>query len=364
MLHATSVVLSPSDRGRGNDSCATKSAQRSFHWRPILRLMFVGTISVWLSAAYTAEVKAPSTAAGGAGEKPAIPNYLAKVGPETIGLDEYLEKVQAGIREKFFHGKVPDKELKQFRRELAQELVNRVLHVQEAKRLGLAPDKAEVEKRIKNEERKKKNDTYWQEHRDQFIRALRKEFEMDSLVLQLENSIRSGVQPAASAVQQFYKSNENKFTAPERVKVHIILFKVDPSSPSEEWEKTAKFAAEIVKQIRSGKSFEEFARIHSGDDSAAAGGDMGYIHKGMMGENGAVVLEKMKPGELSEPVYLLEGIAIFRLDDRELPRVNELPRVENSAKELLRKDLADKAWKDFTEQLRTRTVIHLNEAVL
>lgn len=340
--------------------------------RPISHLLLVvqlgilplSILSDGLSSALADEINNPAAPTKAVPAKPVTPNYLAKVGADTISLDEYLEKLQIGIREKFFHGKVPDKELKQFRRDLAQQMVEKALHVQEAKRRGMVPDKTEVDQRIKNEERKKKNDTYWQEHKDQFIRALRKEFEANSLASQLEKSVRSGAKPDTSEVKQFYTANEEKFTAPERVKVHIILFKVDPSSSSEDWEKTSKFASDVVKKIRSGTPFEELARIHSGDDSAAAGGDMGYTHKGMMGENAAVVLDTMKPGDLSEPVYLLEGIAIFRLDDRELPRVNELPRVEESAKELLRKDLADKAWKDFTEQLRKRTDIQLNEAVL
>ncbi len=291
-------------------------------------------------------------------------NYLAKVGSDTIMLDEYYEQLQIGMKEKFFHGKIPDKELKQFRRDLAQQMINKVLYVQEAKRRSITPDQDEIAKKIKNLERKKKKDTYWQEHKDQMIKTARKGFEADSLAKQLESLVRSAVKPVTPEVQNFYKANEDKFTAPERVKVHIIMLKVDPSASSEEWDNTAKQAGELVKKIRQGEKFEELARIHSGDDTAASGGDMGYIHKGMMGVNAAAVLDKMKVGTVSEPVYLLEGIAIFRLDDREQARVNELPRVEDSATELLRKDMAEKAWKEFTETLHKKTEIILNDAVL
>ncbi len=300
-----------------------------------------------------------------AGAKAAAPtaNYLAKVGPDTIMLDEYYEQLQVGMKEKFFHGKIPEKELKQFQRDLAQQMINKTLYVQEAKRRDIAPNKDEVSKKIKNLERKKKNDTYWQEHKDQMIKAARKGFEVDSLVKQLEASVRGAIEPATPEVQSYYKSNEDKFTAPERVKVHLIMLKVDPSASSKEWDDTAKLAGDLAKKIRKGEKFEELARIHSGDDSAASGGDMGYMHKGMMGDNAAAVLDKMKIGEVSEPVYLLEGIAVFRLDDREQARVNELPRVQGPAKELLRKEMADKAWKDFTSNLRKKTDIILNEAV-
>jgi parvulin-like peptidyl-prolyl isomerase len=322
---------------------------------------------LWLSlaaAGYTSLILAANVPPAKSVSGTAAPNYLAKVGPDTIMLAEYYEQLQTGIKEKFFHGKIPDKELKQFQRDLAQQMINKMLYVQEAKRRGIAPNKEEVAQKIKNLERKNKNDTYWQEHKDQMIKVARTTFELDSIVKQLETSIRNAVDPATSEVQNYYQTNEDKFTAPERVKVHLIMLKVDPSASSKEWDETAKFAGELVKKIRQGEKFEELARVHSGDDTAASGGDMGYIHKGMMGDNAAAVLDTMKLGEVSEPVYLLEGIAIFRLDDREQARVNELPRVEGSAKELLRKEMAEKAWQSFTENLRKKTEITLNESVL
>ena len=316
----------------------------------------------YVGLALAADTPPPVSKAGAKAATPAA-NYFAKVGPDTIMLDEYYEKLQVGMKEKFFHGKIPEKELKQFQRDLAQQMINRTLYVQEAKRRDITPNKEEVSKKIKNLERKKKNDTYWQEHKDQMIKVARKGFEVDSLVKQLEASVRAAIEPATPEVQNYYKSNEDKFTAPERVKVHLIMLKVDPSASTKEWDDTAKLAGDLAKKIRKGEKFEELARIHSGDDSAASGGDMGYMHKGMMGDNAATVLDKMKIGEVSEPVYLLEGIAVFRLDDREQARVNELPRVQGPAKELLRKEMADKAWKDFTSNLRKKTDIVLNEAI-
>ena len=330
-----------------------------YNSRSFLTILFLSTIScsVPLFAASISKLT-PSKITN------PMPNYLAKVGSDTIiTLDEYYEQLQTGMKEKFFHGKIPEKELKQFQRNLAQQMINKVLYTREANRRGITPNKDEVTKKIKNLERKKKNDTYWQEHKDQMIKVARKEYEVESMIKQLEASIRDAVEPATPEVQNYYKTNEEKFTAPERVKVHLIMLKVDPSASSKEWDDTAKFAGELVNKIRQGEKFEELARIHSGDDTAASGGDMGYIHKGMMGDNAAAVLEKMKVGDISEPVYLLEGIAIFRLDDREEARVNELPRVEGPAKELLRKEMAEKAWKEFTAGLRKKTEIVLNEAV-
>lgn len=296
-------------------------------------------------------------------KSPNLP-FFAKIGPDTISIEEYVTKLQEAMKEKFFHGKIPEKELQEFRRQVADQLINNALYLQEAKRRGIAPDKDEVNRKTKALEQKKKNDVYWQEHKDQLLKAVRRDFEQTSMVKQLEKIVKAAATPSSSEVQGYYDANAQKFTAPERVKVHMILLKVDPSSASNEWEAAAKSAAEIVGKLRKGDSFEELARIHSGDDSAASGGDMGYIHKGMLGSEAAAVLEKMKVGDLSEPVFLLEGIAIFRLDDRESARLNEFPRVDDTAKELLQKELAEKAWRNLAESLRKKTPIEVNEALL
>ncbi len=294
---------------------------------------------------------------------PRLP-FFAKVGLDTISIEEYSAKLQRGMKEKFFHGKIPEKELQEFRRQIADQMIDEILYLQEAKRRGISPDKEDVESRIKALEKKKKKDTYWQEHKDQMLKTARKEFETTSMIKQLEKAIKASALPSATDVQRYYSSNADKFTAPERVKVHMLLLKVDPSSTSEEWDAAAKQASSLVTRLKAGESFEELARIHSGDDSASAGGDMGYIHKGMLGSEAAAVLEKMKIGDLSEPVFLLEGIAIFRLDDRENARLNELERVDDTAKDLLQKDLGEKAWKALAENLRKQTTIQVNEALV
>ncbi len=331
--------------------------------RFLFRTLFVTAFAVSFAvhAAETSPVKKDKPTV--AEKVPAKLPYFARVGSDTISIEDYAKTLQDAMKEKYFHGKIPEKELQEFRRQVGDKMINDVLYLQEAKRRGIVPDKDDVAKRIQQLERKKKNDTYWQEHKDQMLKAARQELESKSILKQLEKAVRTSAVPSDPQIQEFYKSNADKFTAPERVKVHMILIKVDPSSTSQEWENAAKLASDLVAKLRKGENFEELARIHSGDDSAAAGGDMGYIHKGMLGSEAAAVLEKMKIGDLSEPVYLLEGIAVFRLDDRENARLNEFQRVDDTAKDLLQKDLADKAWKNLTETLRKKTQIEINQAL-
>jgi parvulin-like peptidyl-prolyl isomerase len=332
--------------------------------RTFLRAVLVGCAAIPFGSSVAGDAPpSPSGKRPAAGEAAPLP-YFARVGNDTISIEDYARTLQEAMKQKYFHGKIPEKELLEFRRQIGDQMINDLLYLQEAKRRGIAPDKEEVATKVKELERKKKSDSYWQEHKDQMLKVARREFEITSVVRQLEQSVRAGAVPSAPQIQDYYASNAAKFTAPERVKVHMLLLKVDPSSTSQEWDAAASLASSLVTKLKAGESFEELARIHSGDESAAAGGDMGYIHKGMLGSEAAAVLEKMKVGDLSEPVFLLEGVAVFRLDDREIPRLNEFQRVDDTAKDLLQKEMAEKAWKNLAESLRKKTKIEINEALL
>jgi len=145
--------------------------------------------------------------------------------------------------------------------------------------------------------------------------------------------------------------------------VSLILLKVDPSSPSKVWPEAADEAADIVDRIRKGADFAELARIHSGDKSAENGGDMGYLHIGMLSKPAQDVLNLMKPGEVSEPVMLLQGVAIFRLEGVQPAQLNPLEKVKKRAKQLWTRENGEKAWSDLIARLRSQVTIKYGNTV-
>jgi parvulin-like peptidyl-prolyl isomerase len=108
----------------------------------------------------------------------------------------------------------------------------------------------------------------------------------------------------------------------------------------------------LVRQLRQGADFAELARLHSQDASAEAGGDLGYLHRGMLGSTAEQALAPLAPGEVSEPVRLLEGIAIFALRERRTPRLSPLAEVRARAAELCRRERSDQARRALLARLR------------
>jgi len=293
---------------------------------------------------------------------PAEPDYIAIVNGQKISMREYVSALRRGIRERFYHGKVEEDEAKKFRKEVADELVERALLIQEAKHRNLKPDMDEVEASVEAFDARFQADPEWSGARDKVLPVIREKLSGDSLVKVLKAVVKTVKVPVEDELKKYYSEHAELFTTPARDRISLILLKVDPVSPSDVWKQASDEARSIVERMNAGTDFAELARIHSSDKSAENGGDMGFMHKGMLGENAQKVLDIMEPGEISAPVILLEGVAIFRLDERTMPELNSFEEVKDRAQKLYQREMADEAWKALLQQLQAKAVVEINDA--
>ena len=110
-----------------------------------------------------------------------------------------------------------------------------------------------------------------------------------------------------------------------------------------------------------GEDFATLAELYSTDVTADQGGDMGLIHRGMISEEVEKQLATMAPGDFTEPTFLLDGLAIFKLVDRKPETVHTFIEVKNRATGLATQAAIDKAWQDKLAQLRADAAIQVHE---
>lgn len=295
------------------------------------------------------------------GAKPVVPEYFAKIGGETIPIDEYAALLQSGMKQRFYHGTPPAAEMEKYKKEVAEKLVLRILMLKEARSRGFKPDAKAVETELASIDAKYKDNKYWQENKKRMTDEMRKRLGDDDIVRQLEQSVRKPPTATTGAVKEYYGQHKELFTTPEKLHVKMILLKVPASSKNEVWRAMEAKADAIVARLKKGADFAKQAKINSGDPSAANGGDLGFIHNGMLGAAAQQVLDVMKDGELSAPVILLEGVAVFKMVERQKPKLNDFSVVEKRATELYMRDYSEQAWKDLGDSLKKKTKIELND---
>ncbi|MDB5435823.1 MAG: peptidyl-prolyl cis-trans isomerase family protein [Phenylobacterium sp.] len=77
-----------------------------------------------------------------------------------------------------------------------------------------------------------------------------------------------------------------------------------------------KGATQLVAQIQQGAPFAAVARQFSAASTAAAGGEAGWISQGEMPAQVDAVLDQLRPGQLSQPIPVKDGVYIIYLRDK------------------------------------------------
>ncbi|MEN8169378.1 MAG: peptidylprolyl isomerase [Pseudomonadota bacterium] len=301
-----------------------------------------------------------------AGDNKGLDNKtFAIVNGEPISATSFLSALNSGMRQRFYHGNIPAAQLAAFRKETAEKLVDNALLLSEARRRNIEPAHKAVQQQLDGYERRYADSAQWQARREKLLPGLRAQLESQSLLKRITAELKKQEMPNEAAVLRYYQDNPDKFTTPQRNKVSLILLKVDPSSPKDVWDSARSEAAALIKKIKAGESFAELAKIHSTDtQSAASGGDMGYLHQGMLAEEAETVLTQLNVGELSEPVTTLQGVVILRLDDISSSKLNEFQKVRERATALLHRELSEQHYQQSLQRLRSSASIQVNTALV
>ena len=287
---------------------------------------------------------------------------FATVGDVVISQDEYQEALALAMRQKYYHSRPPASELEAFRREIGEALVVRALLLGEAAKRGIRADREQVERGIAQYDQRYAGNPRWQAEREQILPRLTKKLEEESQLEQLERQVR--VAPAASEAQAraYYDRHPEQFTEPEQIRIGLIVLRVDPGAPREAWDKAREDAWRLRERLVKGEDFAALAREHSGDPSAQKGGDLGYLHRGMLPEPIQTgVIDAMRPGEISAAVDLLEGVALLRLVERKPERRVAFEQARDRAAKGAEQEAADASLKATIAALRSRTSIQIDE---
>lgn len=323
----------------------------------------VSPTSIWAAPAVKIEAAAKSAMPATPGMAQGEPVF-AMVNDKPITVREYKGLLAETMRDRYYHGTIPEGKEEALYKEIADLLVDRELLFGEAQRRGIRPDPAKLEKTLAALDKRYAAAPEWKEQRAQVLPQVKANMDRQSMLEQLEKVVRDVSQPTPTEVRAYYDKKPDLFTEPERLSLSIILLKVDPGGTKEAWDMAREEARKIFARIKDGADFAEQARLRSQHDSAANGGNMGYLHGGMMPRGLEDKLEKFQVGVVNEPITTLDGIVLPRVENRIPAKLREFPDVEKRAQELLIRDRADAAWKKTISQLHASAkIIILNPQV-
>ncbi|NMG02148.1 peptidylprolyl isomerase [Azoarcus taiwanensis] len=134
---------------------------------------------------------------------------------------------------------------------------------------------------------------------------------------------------------------------------HILIRTTEVLSDAEA---EARLLGLRERMVQGSERFEELARIHSDDLSAARGGDLGWIYPGDTVPEFERAMDALAPGEISQPVRSPFGWHLIEVVERRVQDVSD-ERMRAATRNALRERKAEEAYDAWLRELRDSTFV-------
>ncbi|CAB3761153.1 peptidylprolyl isomerase [Paraburkholderia solisilvae] len=144
--------------------------------------------------------------------------------------------------------------------------------------------------------------------------------------------------PSDADIQAAYDHNQTLFMQPHAVRLSQIYIATPAGADAATLDKARKRATDLARQARaSGADFAALAKANSQEtQSAANGGDMGFVPDGLLMPEIRKTVEGMKTGEVAGPVQTTAGFHVIKLTDTRAQSVRPLADVKEQLRAQLR----------------------------
>lgn len=138
---------------------------------------------------------------------------------------------------------------------------------------------------------------------------------------------------------------------------HILL---RPTAQMTQAQAVAKLA-EVRQAVVSGKAdFAVLAREMSQDGSAQQGGDLGWANPGMFVPEFEQVMNRLRPGQVAEPLVSRFGVHLIEVTDRRNAPMSEQDQ-RTMARNVLREKKLDETYATWVQDIRGRAYVEMRE---
>jgi len=307
-----------------------------------------------------------------------IEQVLVKVNGDIITKTE-LEQAQVGALRQRLNGQQIDPEtLKndaQLKKALADVtpgiivgMVDQLLLLQHGKELNLHLTDDQFKQVVANirKEQGLTDDKKFQEalaQENMTMDELRKNLERQMIIEQVQRQeVGSKLTITEEEARQYYARHPEEFTDPSTITLREILVEVPSASGG-----TAVNAAadqEALKKIDDlraralrAEDFAKLAQENSASASKANGGLIGPFSHDDMSPALQAMIDKMKPGEISQPIRTPRGYQIFKLESMKQAALQPFDNVRDLISEKVAGERTQTEMRKFLARLRTQAII-------
>jgi peptidyl-prolyl cis-trans isomerase D len=178
---------------------------------------------------------------------------------------------------------------------------------------------------------------YYDKHREEFKIPT---YVQIQYLLFRPSDFESKLQVSSDEAKRYYDSRKDTFKTPKQVRVKEILIKAGPQETAGQFEAKKKKAEEVLEKAKKTKDFGSLAKQYSEAENASKGGDVGWVQRGMLGEQIESALFSMKEGDLSEVLAAKDGFHIFKVEEVKEEKQKPFEEVKDQIVQALKREKA------------------------
>ncbi len=191
---------------------------------------------------------------------------------------------------------------------------------------------------------------------DEYRKYVKKSIERMQLI---EFEVRSRIVISEEQIRDYYEKHKDEFKTAEKVRIASIFLKLKNRDDPEEMERLKKRAEVIIERLKEGEEFSELAEDFSEGPGAESGGDLGYFKIEDLDPEIRRLVEKMKIGEVSDPIIRPFGIQIIKVLDKKAEGVKPLEEVRDYIYRILYNKEIEKRYTSWINELKKRSYIKI-----
>ncbi len=295
-----------------------------------------------------------------------VDRIVAVVNEEIITLSELdnaFESYRKRIEDSYKNQDVA-KVMAEARLFMLNKLIEQSLVEQEAKKSGIVVKDDEVTDAIKEFLGRKKlvmEDLLMTlaKERSSF-EEYKKEVRSQLITMKLvRREIKAKIAVSEEEIGAYYLKHREDYEGKEAVRVKQILIPFPRNIDAATKAKLKRDMDAIHKRLKGGEPFDMLAAGYAQGPAAAAGGDIGFIERGMVlpaVENAAFSLKK---DEISDVIESSAGFHIIKVVDRRGAGLKPVESVRAEIKEKLEEEKMEKKYTEWIKELRNKSHVEI-----
>jgi peptidyl-prolyl cis-trans isomerase SurA len=317
----------------------------------IFKAVLTGAAAVFLCASVQAEV---------------ADRVVAVVNDEVITLSEWsgaFEPYRANVAASLI-GEEREKVLAESRMILLNRIIDNLLIEQQSRKAGIVIADEELMNAIRDLLKRRnisQDDLQKALDREGTTMEMYKKGVRDQLmrIKLIQREIKSRVTVSDEEIGAYYLKRRTDYEGKETVRIRQILLPLPKEGDQDDKAKIRAEAEAIHKLLLNGEPFERLSAKYSQGSAAAAGGDIGYIEKGMILHEVEEVAFNLSLNQISGIIESSVGFHIIKVIDRRGAGLKNIESVREEIREKIDQEKMEKKFDEWLDALRAKSHIEI-----